>query len=87
MATLSEFCLPFCRLGGRFLAQKGPDAEREVAEAARALELLGGVVREVKEVALPRQRERRVLVIVDKLAPTPAEYPRRPGIPGKRPIA
>ncbi len=86
LPVLSEFCLPFCRVGGRFIAQKGPEAEREVAEAAAALQALGGVVREVKQVALPGQREERLLVVVDKVAPTPAGYPRRPGIPAKRPI-
>jgi 16S rRNA (guanine527-N7)-methyltransferase len=86
LPVLSEYCLPFCRIGGRFVAQKGLEAEREIDGATAAIERLGGAVREVREVALLGQRERRVLVVVDKVAPTPPEFPRRPGIPAKRPI-
>lgn len=86
MPVLAEYCLPFCRVGGRFIAQKGPEAENEVRAAALALQKLGGALRELKEVILPGQREQRVLVIIDKVAPTPATYPRRPGIPAKRPL-
>ena len=87
LPVLSELCLPFCRIGGRFVAQKGPEAEQEVQAATQAVQRLGGAVRELKEVALPGQQERRVLVVIDKVASTPAAYPRRPGIPAKRPLA
>lgn len=86
LKVLSEFTLPFCRIGGRVIAQKGVEAEREVEEAGPALERLGGALWQVKEVKLPGQRERRVLVIIDKVSPTPPAYPRRPGIPAKRPL-
>ncbi len=87
LPVLSELCLPFCRVGGRFIAQKGVEAEKEIAVATEALDRLGGIIREVKEVSLPGQRERRALVVIEKVAPTPAGYPRRAGIPAKRPIA
>ncbi len=87
MPVLAEFCLPFCRIGGRFIAQKGAGAEDEVETAGAAIERLGGAVRDVKDLSLLGQRERRVLVVIDKVAPTPSIYPRRPGIPAKRPIA
>jgi 16S rRNA (guanine527-N7)-methyltransferase len=86
LVVLSEYCLPFCRVGGRFVAQKGLGAEQEVEAAQTALDTLGGTVRELKEISLPGQRERRVLVVIDKVAPTPSRYPRRPGIPAKRPL-
>ncbi len=86
LPVLSEFCLPFCRIGGRLIAQKGPEAESEVAVAGPAIERLGGTVRELKEVAVAGQRETRILVVIDKVAPTPELYPRRPGIPAKRPL-
>jgi len=86
MPVLAEYCLPFCRVGGRFIAQKGPEAENEVRVASAAIQKLGGALRELKEVTLPGQREQRVLVIIDKVAPTPPAYPRRPGIPAKRPL-
>jgi len=87
LPVLSEFCLPFCRVGGRFIAQKGQEVENEVRAARPALDRLGGLVRELKEVSLPGQRERRVLVVIDKVTPTPKAYPRRAGIPAKRPLA
>lgn len=86
LPVLAEFCLPFLHTGGRFIAQKGPEAEREVELAAPAVERLGGAVRELREVNLPLQREQRMLVVIDKVAPTPTAYPRRPGIPTKRPL-
>jgi len=86
MRVLSEYCLPFCRVGGRFIAAKGPEAESEVQSALGAIEKLGGAVRELREVKAPWQRETRILVVIDKVAPTPAAYPRRPGIPAKRPL-
>lgn len=86
LPVLAEFCLPFCRVGGRFIAQKGAEAEREVEAAGTAIERFGGAVREVREVSLLGQRERRVLVIIDKVSATPPAYPRRPGIPAKRPV-
>ena len=49
MPTLAEYCLPFCKVGGRFVAQKGSEARAELADAGRAIELLGGRVHDVKE--------------------------------------
>lgn len=86
LPVLVELCLPFCRLGGRLIAQKGPEAGREVEQAAVAMERLGGALREVKEVTATGQRGERFLVVIDKVASTPAAYPRRPGIPAKRPL-
>jgi 16S rRNA (guanine527-N7)-methyltransferase len=86
LPVLAELCLPFCRVGGRLIAQKGPEAPAEVEAARGAIERLGGAVRELKQVSLPGQREHRILIVVDKAAPTPSQYPRRPGIPNKRPL-
>ena len=58
----------------------------EVEQSARAIELLGGKLREVKRVDLREFTERRYLVIIDKVAPTSQKYPRRPGMPAKRPL-
>ncbi|HEY83399.1 MAG TPA: 16S rRNA (guanine(527)-N(7))-methyltransferase RsmG [Dehalococcoidia bacterium] len=86
LATLVELALPFCAPGGRFIAQKKGDITREVADAARAIELVGGELREIKGVDLEELADARWLVIIDKVAPTPQQYPRRPGIPAKRPL-
>jgi 16S rRNA (guanine527-N7)-methyltransferase len=86
LAVLYELCLPFVRIGGSFVAQKSAaGADTEVPAAERALVALGGALRAVREVrhdALPN----RVLVEAEKVRATPAEYPRRPGQPGKKPL-
>jgi len=81
LPVLAEYCLPFCRVGGRFIAQKGAQVEVELRQAQRALTILGGEVRELKEVNLPEMVGRRSLVIIDKVSPTPASYPRRQASP------
>ena len=72
---LCELCLPYVRVGGCFLAMKGAAAEDEVREARKAVQLLGGSVREVAEYPVGEAVHR--VVIIDKLRPTPAKYPRR----------
>lgn len=85
LRVLAEYCLPLCRVGGRFLAPKGAQIGAELATARAAIERLGGRVVGVETVVLPGV-EPRALVIVDKVAATPAQYPRAPGIPAKRPL-
>ena len=87
LPVVLEYGLPLTRVGGHLIAHKGPEAGREVADSGAALKALGGEVRRLKEVSLPRAMGERVLVLVEKTAPTPPAYPRRPGIPAKRPIA
>jgi 16S rRNA (guanine527-N7)-methyltransferase len=87
MAVLVEYCLPLCRKGGYLIAQKGADIEAELKAAEGAIHLLGGKLREVKVLQLPGLREPRSLVLVEKVAPTPPKYPRRPGMPKKRPLS
>ena len=86
LAALCELCLPFVKVGGAFVAQKSAaGAADEVPTAARALRILGGRVLRVAHVqhtALPN----RVLVVIEKIAETPEGYPRRPGMPIKRPL-
>ena len=86
MPTLVEYLLPLCRLGGRCLAQKGEGAAAEVSSAESAILLLGGRLNRLLPVALPGLAEIRHLVLIDKVARTPTKYPRRPGIPAKRPL-
>lgn len=86
LAVLLELTLPFVRVGGRLVAWKGPGAAAEIAAAGRALELLGGGPPRVVAVGLPGAAGERRLVVVEKVAPTPAGYPRRPGVPAKRPL-
>ena len=86
MPALVELTLPFCVNGGRFVAQKKGEIEQEVDRASRAIDLLGGSLREIKRIDLPEFDDTRYLIIIEKVKPTPSEYPRRPGIPAKRPL-
>ena len=84
MPVLAELCLPFVRVGGRLLAQKTRD--EDVRAAGRAIELLGGGAARV-EPAPSRLRSAGIVVVVDKVAPTPEAYPRRAGVPSRRPLS
>lgn len=86
LPVLAEYCLPLCRRGGCFIAQKGAEVEAELERAEPAIHLLGGRLRDIKTLQLPGLKEPRSLVLIDKVEPTPAKYPRRPGMPSKRPL-
>jgi len=86
LPVLLEYALPLCQIGGIFLAQKGPDIKEELETSKVALRVLGGQMREVRGLELPHSMGRRNLVVVEKVAPTPEKYPRRPGMPAKRPL-
>ena len=84
---LAEFCLPLARVGGRFIAMKGPSAYEEIEEARRAAKILGGGEVESLELTLPGvDPEARILVSIPKERSTPREYPRKAGIPAKKPL-
>lgn len=80
LATLTELCLPLVKAGGTMIALKSRSAKDELAEAAYAVELLGGKARQITG------SEDRNLVLIDKIAATPAIYPRKAGTPEKRPL-
>lgn len=86
LPTLAELTLPFCTVGGSFVAQKKGAIGMEVSKASKAITMLGGNLREIKGVDLEEFSDKRWLIVVDKVMPTPQQYPRRPGIPAKRPI-
>lgn len=82
-----ECCMPFVRVGGRTIAYKGPNVFNELSFGEKAAIEFGGAVRDVIEFLLPTTNIKRTLVVVEKVKPTPLRYPRRAGIPQKRPIA
>jgi len=83
MPVLAELCLPLVRVGGRLLAQK--TASEDLQKAALAIDVLGGALNRV--VAAPSAiRGVGTVVIIDKIRPTPAAYPRRPGVPERKPL-
>ena len=86
LATLSEYCLPFIRKGGFLLAYKGPEAEQEVKDAKKAIKILGGRVNEIRSSRLDEFDIHHNIVVIEKVADTPAKYPRKAGTPSKQPI-
>jgi 16S rRNA (guanine527-N7)-methyltransferase len=86
LPALVELTLPFCEVGGCCIAQKKGDIEKEVAQALKAVAVMGGGLKEVKPVLLKDLKDKRFLIIIDKEKSTPPQYPRRPGRPAKRPI-
>jgi 16S rRNA (guanine527-N7)-methyltransferase len=87
LPILAEYLLPLVRVGGGMLAQKGESGPAEAHSADRPIHLLGGRLRQLMQLHLPGVAEERYLVIVDKVAATPPNYPRRVGIPAKKPLA
>ncbi|MDX1437983.1 MAG: 16S rRNA (guanine(527)-N(7))-methyltransferase RsmG [Anaerolineales bacterium] len=84
--ALMEYLLPFVRVGGSALALKGESGPAEAQQAEKAIQLLGGRLTQILPVALSGVTEERFLVMVKKIAATPENYPRRVGIPTKRPL-
>jgi 16S rRNA (guanine527-N7)-methyltransferase len=86
MPVLLEYLLPLVRIGGSALAMKGESAPAEAHAAENAAQILGGHLQHLMPVTLPGVVEERYLVVVNKIAATPEKYPRRVGIPSKRPL-
>ncbi len=86
LPVLAEYTLPLVKVGGTFIAQKGSDPASEIEAATPALTVLGGQLDRVLPVTIPRLDAPRHLLVINKVKPTPHKYPRRPGMPAKRPI-
>lgn len=86
MTTLCELCIPFLKIGGHFLALKGPLAEEELNAAKRAIHILGGEVESVSETQIPFSDLSHKIIIIKKVRQTPLQYPRKAGIPTKTPL-
>jgi 16S rRNA (guanine527-N7)-methyltransferase len=84
LSVLAEYLLPLVHVGGAMLAQKGLSGPAETHTAEKAFKLLGGRTRQLHPVTLPGVADERFLVVVDKIAATPPQYPRKPGIPAKK---
>lgn len=84
--VLAEYCLPFVKVGGHFIALKGPEMEEELNAGKKAIKELGGKTVGVEVLELPLIHDPRTVVIIEKIAPTPAKYPRKAGLPAKKPI-
>src|SRR5215212_3199490 len=86
MNVLSEYLIPLVKVGGMALAQKGESGPAEAQSAEKAMELLGGKLKQLIPVNLPGVADDRYLVVMEKVAATPPKYPRKPGIPMKQPL-
>ncbi len=85
LSVLAEYCLPFVKVGGAFVALKGGECADEIKEAYTAIKTLGGKTEKVVEYALPNG-DKRTLVVIRKIAPTPKAYPRPKGKMNKKPL-
>ncbi len=86
LPVLAEYLLPLVRVGGSILAMKGDSGPAEAHSSEHAFQVLGGHLRLLLPVTLPGVAEERYLVVVDKVAATPLAYPRKVGVPAKRPL-
>lgn len=86
MSTLSEYCIPFVKVGGCFIAYKGPDCQEELSEASKAIKIMGGSVTRIDRPQLKNLPFEHTLVYVAKIENTKSKYPRKAGTPSKEPI-
>lgn len=84
LSTLSEYCLPFVKLGGQFISYKSGEIEEEVAASKSAVFLLGGKVKDIIKFELGESG--RSFIVIDKVKGTPKTYPRKAGTPSKKPL-
>lgn len=87
LRVLAEYCLPVVKVGGFFLAMKGPKLAEELIGIDKIITILGGKIIKTANFKLPITGDERNIVVVEKIKPTPEKYPRRPGIPKKKPIS
>lgn len=86
MTLLTELCMPFVKVGGYFVAMKGPGADAEIEDANAAIAMLGGKLEQVIEVSIEESDLKHNLVIVKKIKPTPQQFPRKSGAAAKKPL-
>ena len=86
LATLSEYCLPFVCVDGYFISYKAGDSEEEINSSKNAIKILGGKINKVEDFILPESDAQRVFVMIKKIGSTDKKYPRKAGIPSKKPL-
>ena len=86
LSSLSEYCLPYTALGGRFISYKSGKIDEELAEAEKAIRVLGGETENVVKFNLADTDMERSFAVIEKKRHTPKAYPRKAGLPGKEPI-
>lgn len=86
LSSLSEYCLPFVKTGGKFISYKSGTADEEINNAGKAFHVLGGKLSAVVKYELPGSDIGRSLVVIDKIRKTPKTYPRKAGTPARDPL-
>lgn len=86
ISTLSEYCLPFVKIGGSFISYKSSTIEDELEDGKKGIDILGGKVKDVYKFTLPDSELQRSFVIIEKEKKTPKAYPRKAGTPSKEPL-
>ena len=86
LSSLSEYCLPYVKVGGRFVSYKSGDIEEEVNDASKAIALLGGKKERIEKFQLPDTDIQRSFVVIEKTKNTQKRYPRKAGMPTKVPL-
>lgn len=86
LSVLNEFCLPYVKVGGYFIAMKGPSVEEEVKAASRSISLLGGKLEKIIQVDIEDSNLNHNLVVIKKIKNTPKQYPRKSGTAAKNPL-
>lgn len=86
ISTLSEYCLPFVKIGGSFISYKSSTIEDELEDGKKGIAILGGKVKDVYKFTLPDSELQRSFVIIQKEKKTPKAYPRKAGTPSKDPL-
>ena len=86
LSTLSEYCIPYVKVGGIFLPYKSGDIDEEVQQAKKAIHVLGGKIDEVIKFQLPDTEINRSFVKINKTNNTPKKFPRKAGLPTKEPL-
>ncbi|MBQ9136752.1 MAG: 16S rRNA (guanine(527)-N(7))-methyltransferase RsmG [Lachnospiraceae bacterium] len=86
LTTLSEYCIPFVKVGGSFISYKSEKIAEEMKEAEKAIKILGGKVEKQVELTLPDSDIYRNLFVIKKFTTTPKKYPRKAGLPAKEPL-
>lgn len=86
LSTLSEYCIPYVKVGGVFISYKAGQLDEELKASERAIKLLGGEIKEVHKLTLPDTDIDRTFVVIKKTAATSKKYPRKAGLPSKEPL-
>ena len=86
LSTLSEYCIPYVKVGGKFVSYKAGECEEEINSAKKAVNMLGGKIEEKIDFILPETDISRTFIVIGKLRNTSIKYPRKSGLPSKEPL-